>query len=77
MSRNLAALSPSSGLTTFQGRGTVERTITSSTPGRVYFQASYWPARFVQPDASGALHPGTPVEVVDRDGLTLLVQPLS
>ena len=72
----LSTLSPSSDLTTFQGRGIVERTITPSTPGRVYFQASYWPARFFQPDASSDLHPGAPVEVVDRDGLTLLVKPL-
>lgn len=72
----LSILSQSSDLTTFQGRGIVERTITPSTPGRVCFQASYWPARFFQPDASGDLHPGAPVEVVDRDGLTLLVKPL-
>ncbi|MBD2234601.1 NfeD family protein [Phormidium tenue] len=72
----LFTLSPSSDLTTFQGRGIVERTITPSIPGRVYFQASYWPARFFQPDAAGDLHPGAPVEVVDRDGLTLLVKPL-
>ena len=72
----LSTLSPSSDLTTFQGRGIVERIITPSTPGRVYFQASYWPARFFQIGASGDLHPGAPVEVVDRDGLTLLVKPL-
>jgi membrane protein implicated in regulation of membrane protease activity len=72
----LSTLSPSSDLTTFQGRGIVERTITPSTPGRVYFQASYWPARFFQADATNDLHPGAPVEVVDRDGLTLLVKPL-
>jgi membrane protein implicated in regulation of membrane protease activity len=72
----LSTLSPSADLTTFQGRGIVERTITPSTPGRVYFQASYWPARFFHPGASNELPPGAPVEVVDRDGLTLLVKPL-
>ncbi len=72
----LAALSPSSDLPPFQGRGIIESTITPSTPGRVYFQASYWPARFFQPEVTADLHPGTPVEVVDRDGLTLLVKPL-
>lgn len=72
----LSTLSPSSDLPPFQGRGIVERTITPSTPGRVYFQASYWPARFFELDASGDLHPGAPVEVVGRDSLTLLVKPL-
>ncbi|MEO1069830.1 MAG: NfeD family protein [Cyanobacteria bacterium J06638_6] len=72
----LSTLSPSSDLTAFQGRGIVERTITPSTPGRVYFRASYWPARFFQTDANSELSPGAPVEVVDRDGLTLLVKPL-
>jgi membrane protein implicated in regulation of membrane protease activity len=72
----LSTLSQSSDLTAFQGRGVVERTITPSTPGRVYFQASYWPACFFQLGASNDLHPGAPVEVVDRDGLTLLVKPL-
>ncbi|MFZ4675121.1 MAG: NfeD family protein [Nodosilinea sp.] len=71
----LSTLSQSSDLTTFQGRGVVERTITSSTPGRVYFQASYWPARLVQPGAA-RLQPGDPVTVVGRESLTLLVKPL-
>jgi membrane protein implicated in regulation of membrane protease activity len=71
----LSTLSQSSDLTAFQGRGVVERTITPSTPGRVYFQASYWPARLSQPGVND-LPPGTLVEVVDRKGLTLLVKPL-
>lgn len=72
----LSTLSTSSDLTAFQGRGIVERTITPSAPGRVYFQASYWPARFFEPCVTNNLNPGAPVEVVDRDGLTLLVKPL-
>jgi membrane protein implicated in regulation of membrane protease activity len=60
----------------FQGRGVVDEVITPSFPGRVYFQASYWPARLLQPAACSVLQPGTPVEIVDRESLTLLVQPL-
>lgn len=61
----------------FQGRGVVERAISPLTPGRVYFQASSWPARLFQPDANSDLLPGAPVEVVGRESLTLLVKPLS
>lgn len=64
-------------ITAFQGRGVVERAISPSTPGRVYFKASYWPARLFQPDANSDLPPGAPVEVVGRESLTLLVKPLS
>jgi membrane protein implicated in regulation of membrane protease activity len=72
----LSTLSQSSDLTAFQGRGVVERMITPSTPGRVSFQASYWPARLVQPGAATRLQPGDPVTVVGRESLTLLVKPL-
>ena len=73
----LSTLSHSVDMDMFQGRGVVERAITPSTPGRVYFQASYWPARLFQPDANSDLPPGAPVEVVGRESLTLLVKPLS
>jgi membrane protein implicated in regulation of membrane protease activity len=61
----------------FQGQGVVERTITPLDAGRVYFQATYWPARLYQPTSSDALQPGDPVEVLGRDGLTLLIKPLA
>ena len=66
----------SNDFSTFHGRGTINRLVTAEHPGRVYFQATYWPARLCQPATLRELHPGDPVEVVGRDGLTLLVKPL-
>lgn len=57
--------------------GTVEQTITSTQPGRVWFQASYWPARIYNSDSQVTLAPNTIVSVVGRQGLTLLVDPHS
>ena len=51
----------------------VERTINGFFSGRVYFQATYWPARLLNPQFSDKLLPGTMVIVVGREGLTLLV----
>lgn len=68
---------PSNDLFPFQGRGTVNRLVTLQHPGRVYFQATYWPARLFQMDTVKCLQPGDAVEVVGREGLTLLVRPLS
>ena len=64
-------------LSPFQGRGTVNRLVTTQHPGRVYFQATYWPARLSPTATLHDLQPGDPVEIVGRDGLTLLVKPLS
>jgi membrane protein implicated in regulation of membrane protease activity len=61
---------------TFQSRGTVNRLVTTQHPGRVHFQATYWPARLSQTATLSELQPGDPVEVVGREGLTLLVKPL-
>lgn len=72
---SFSPLSPSADLTAFQGRGVVECRITPANPGRVSFQASYWPARLVQ-SSRPQLNPGDPVEIVGREGLTLLVKPL-
>lgn len=63
-------------LSPFQGRGTINRLVTPQHPGRVYFQATYWPARLFQTATLSELQPGDPVEVVGREGLTLLVKPL-
>ena len=54
----------------------VERTISGYYPGRVYFQATYWPARLQQPQFLDRLLPGMMVQVIGRDGLTLLVAPV-
>ena len=53
----------------------VEQTISSSCGGRVYFQATYWPARFYQPDCQATMRPGDSVTIMGRQGLTLLVKP--
>ncbi len=59
-----------------QGQGIVQQAILPPYSGRVRFRATYWPARLSQTTTLGKLQPGDPVEVVGRDGLTLLVQPL-
>jgi membrane protein implicated in regulation of membrane protease activity len=65
------ALSPS------QCRGCVDQAVTPSQTGRVYFQATYWPARLSQTSTSKELPPGAPVEIVGREGLTLLIRPIA
>ncbi|NET32063.1 MAG: hypothetical protein F6K19_08675 [Cyanothece sp. SIO1E1] len=72
----LSAILEQSQLFPFIGDGKVERTITPRQPGRVYFQATYWPARFYQPNCQVTVCPGEPVKVVGRDGLTLLIVPV-
>ena len=53
----------------------VERTITSDCAGRVYFQATYWPARFYDAACQLKAVPGESIKIVGRQGLTLLVTP--
>ena len=53
----------------------VERAITQNGDGRVYFQATYWPARFYQTDCQAKALPGDMVTIFGRQGLTLLVRP--
>ena len=55
----------------------VERTISGYYPGRVYFQATYWPARLENPQFLDRLLPGMMVKVLAREGLTLLVAPVN
>ena len=69
-------LLPSTDLSPFQKQGTIDRLVTAQHPGRVYFQATYWPARLSQTVELNALNPGDLVEVIGREGLTLLVKPL-
>lgn len=61
----------------FQGSGTVDRTVQSQNPGRVYFQATYWPTRLANSNSPQPLPPGSCVQVLGRDGLTLFVQPVN
>ena len=74
---SLTTLSENSGKFSFYGFGQVKRTINGYYSGRIYFQATYWPARLQQPQAQCKLPPGTWVKVKGRDGLTLLVSPVS
>lgn len=68
---------PSKKLSLFQRQGRIDRRVTAQNPGRVYFYATYWPARLAPTATRNELHPGDQVEVVGREGLTLLVKPLS
>lgn len=57
------------------GKGKVEQIITETQSGRVNFQATYWPARLYNPEHEVNLLPNTPVTVIGRQGITLLVIP--
>jgi len=59
------------------GKGIIEEIITTSQPGRVNFQATYWPARLYNPEQKVNLLPNTPVTIIGREGITLLVVPIS
>lgn len=59
------------------GKGIIEEIITESQPGRVNFQATYWPARLYNPEQKVILLPNTSVNVIGRQGITLLVVPIS
>jgi membrane protein implicated in regulation of membrane protease activity len=58
----------------------VDVTISCDRPGRVKYQSSYWPARFLQPYCDSqetiVLKPKEEVRVVGREGITLLVAPI-
>jgi membrane protein implicated in regulation of membrane protease activity len=55
--------------------GIVDQAIAPNQPGRVKYQASYWPARLYQVTGSVQLQAQQAVQVVGREGITLLVQP--
>ncbi|MDA0265880.1 MAG: NfeD family protein [Cyanobacteria bacterium] len=61
----------------YQTQGVLDRPITPTTPGRVYFKATYWRACLFQPDTHTSLKTGDKVEVLGRNGLTLLIQPVA
>ena len=58
----------------------VDVTISCDRPGRIKYQSSYWPARFLQPRGDSqekiTLKPKEEVMVVGREGITLLVAPI-
>ncbi|MBW4522329.1 MAG: NfeD family protein [Scytolyngbya sp. HA4215-MV1] len=56
--------------------GKVEQTITPQQPGRVRSMATSWPARFYDAAGQTIAVPNTPVQVVGRVGITLLVMPM-
>jgi membrane protein implicated in regulation of membrane protease activity len=55
--------------------GVVDQMIAPNQPGRIKYQASYWPARLYQVKGSIQLDSQQVVQVVGREGITLLVQP--
>lgn len=45
--------------------------------GSVFFEGTYWKARFYDPDCQVTLYPGQKVQVIAREGLKLLVSPVN
>ena len=54
----------------------VEKAILPGEDGQVYFEGTYWRARFYDPDCQATVAVGDKVEVVVGDRLPLLVMPL-
>ena len=73
---NLAELPQHADLMSQSRRGVVRRAISSTNRGRVYFQSTTWPAQLSNPNTAINLEPETPVEIVGREGITLLVRPV-
>ena len=57
------------------GFGKVERVIAPNQPGRVFFEGTYWSARWHRPTEISIAEVESWVTVLGRQGLTLLVQP--
>ena len=57
--------------------GIVENKITQNQPGRVKCLATYWPARFYHSNCDVVVFPDEIVKVVGRQGITMLVVPVS
>lgn len=55
--------------------GWTEEKISYNQPGRVWFQASHWPAKLQDNDARTVLKPGQSLLVVGIENITLLVVP--
>lgn len=59
------------------GIASIETPITPDAPGRVSFQGTTWFAKFIDTACQQPGSPGQSVLVVERRGLTLLVEPLN
>lgn len=57
--------------------GIVEKKIAQNQPGRVKCLATYWPARFFHSNCNAVVFPAELVKVVGRQGITMLVVPVS
>lgn len=57
------------------GIGIVYKSISPDTRGRVYFDATHWPARLYDTNEQETCEPGATVYIIGRQGLTLLVTP--
>jgi membrane protein implicated in regulation of membrane protease activity len=65
-------------ISTVSGRkAEVVESITQTRVGRVRFQGSYWRARFAMLHTQQDAYPGELVEIIGREGLTLIVRPTS
>ncbi|HEY9738401.1 MAG TPA: NfeD family protein [Trichocoleus sp.] len=58
------------------GTAKVDRIITVDQRGRVYYEGTYWHARFYVLNHQVQSEVASLVTVIGRQGLTLLVQPL-
>lgn len=61
-------------LSIFEEVGIVTETIHPYQPGRVEYRASWWEAVCLN---NVVLLPGTQVQIVDRDNITLVVKPIA
>ncbi|MBP0000018.1 MAG: NfeD family protein [Cyanobacteria bacterium SID2] len=55
-------------------KGIVSKTITANIPGRIRFQGTFWPAHLYQGGRLTTLYPNSPVSVIGRQGIALLVK---
>ena len=58
------------------GMAEVMEAIAPNHGGRIAFQCTFWPARYVDSSYEGTIPCGSSVKVVGREGLTQLVMPL-
>jgi len=59
------------------GTARVERAFGPNQRGRVFFEGTYWPAKFYIPETLINAEVRSIVTVIGRQGLTLLVMPLA
>lgn len=69
-----ATMATDPNFTYLQEKAIVSETIQLEQPGRVRYRASWWSAICLQ---DVVLRPGTPVRVIGRSNLTLIVEPIS